>query len=177
MNISKIFGLGVSKYELDFLDVDLDEDCPLYIDPFLIANSNNKWAIEADRVIKSFFNEFKVTMKNGDYEKAKALFVYMEEPKDNCLGICSQGTTNGHGLGEMDAEKIVEKIIESNAIERELVNNIEDIVIFVEDIDKDKLSDMCTNLLRYKLIQYTQEQCALWNIDMERYWKINFINS
>jgi hypothetical protein len=105
-------------------------------------------------------------MKFRDYDRARSLFAYMSEPKDNCLGISSQGTTNGKGLGELTTDLIVERIIESNAIEVDLVNNIEDIIIFVEDIDKDKLSDMCINILRYTLIEYTQNQCALWGIPL-----------
>lgn len=168
MKISDHFKLNVTQYELDFIDVDLTQDCPLYIDPFLISILNNSWAIEADRTIKNFFNQFKVAMKLGDYDRARKLFVHMSEPKDNCLGISSKGTTNGKGLGELNTDLIVERIIESNAIEIGLVNNIEDIIIFVEDIDKDKLSDMCTNILRYKLIEYTQNQCTLWGIPLRK---------
>ncbi len=168
MKISDYFSLNVTQYELDFVDVDLDKDCPLYIDPFLISISNSPWSIQADRTLKSFFNEFKSAMITKNYDKARELFIYMSEPKDNCFGISTKGTSNGKGVGALNTEKIVHKIIESNAIECGLVNNIEDIIIFVEDIDKDKLSDMCTNILRYKLIEYTKSQCALWNIKTQK---------
>lgn len=175
MRISEIFGLSLSPYELDFVDVDIDEDCPLFIDPFLISNINSQWAIQTDQIIKSFFNEFKNAMILKDYEKAKALFLYMSEPKENCLGISKKGTMNGRGVGELNTQKIVDKIIESNAIEKSLVNNIEDISIFVEDIDKDKVSDMVTNIIRKKLIEYTNKQCDMWGIELTRaetlpYW-------
>jgi len=175
MRISSLFNLQVSQHELDFVDVDLDEDCPLYIDPFLIANSNSQWTIQVDKIIKSFFNEFKVAMFERDYDKAMELFLYMSEPKENCLGVSKKGTTNGRGVGRLNTQKILDKIIESNAIEDKLVNNIEDLVIFVEDIDRDKLSDMVTNIIRKKLTEYTKIQCALWRIPTLRgetlpYW-------
>ncbi|HBV88089.1 MAG TPA: hypothetical protein DEF42_15880 [Desulfosporosinus sp.] len=168
MKISEIYNLQVSQHELDFVDVDLDTDCHLYIDPFLIANSKSQWCIQVDMIIKSFFNEFKTAMLKEDYEKAKELFLFMEEPKENCLGVSKKGTTNGKGVGKLNTQKIVDKIIESNAIEDNLVNNIEDIIIFVEDIDRDKLSDMVTNIIREKLIEYTKIQCNLWGIQMQR---------
>ena len=56
MRISEKLGLSMSPYEMDFLDVDIEKDSELYIDPFLIANSNSQWAIQTDLVIKSFFN-------------------------------------------------------------------------------------------------------------------------
>lgn len=175
MKISEVFGLSLSPYELDFVDVDIDEDCPLFVDPFLISNINSQWAIQTDKVIKSFFNEFKNAMILKDYDKAKSLFLFMSEPKENCLGISKKGTMNGRGVGELNTQKIVNKIIESNAIEQNLVNNIEDISIFVEDIDKDKISDMVTNIIRKKLIDYTNKQCDMWNIELTKaktlpYW-------
>ena len=176
MKISEIFNLHTSQIELDFVDVDLDRDCALYIDPFLIANSNSQWAIQADKVIKSFFSEFKTAMINKDYEKAEQLFIFMSEPKENCLGVSKLGTTNGRGVGKLNTQKILNRIIESNAIVNGLVNNIEDIIVFVEDIDRDKLSDMVTNIIRKKLIDYTQNQCHLWGIPLTRgetlpYWE------
>lgn len=168
MRISKLLGLDASPCELNFVDVDTEKDCPLYIDPFLIANSNSPWAIEADRTIKNFFNEFKTAIVDGNYDRAKELFFFMAEPKETCLGVSKMGTTNGKGVGEINTLKILEKIIESNALENNLVNNIEDIPIFVEDIDRDKLSDMVTNIIRQKLLKYTQQQCTLWGITLTR---------
>jgi len=54
LRISEALGLNASQFELDFLNVDIDKDCPLFIDPLLIANSNSQWSIRADRTIKSF---------------------------------------------------------------------------------------------------------------------------
>lgn len=168
MKISQLFSLNVSQLELDFVDVDLDHDCPLYIDPFLIGHSNSQWAIQADQVIKNFFDQFKSIMIRGDYDEARQLFAYMSEPKENCLGVSKKGTENGRGVGELNTKKILDKIIASNAIENGIVKNIEDIIVFVEDIDRDKLSDMVTNIIRKQLIDYTKSQCELWRIELTR---------
>lgn len=60
MRISEIFGLSLSPFELDFVDIDIDKDCPLFIDPFLISNINSQWAIQTDKVIKSFLMNLKM---------------------------------------------------------------------------------------------------------------------
>lgn len=185
MRISEKLGISVSQYELDFLDVDIEVDNKLFIDPFLIANSNSKFAIDADFTIKSFFNQFKNTMRSGNYNEAFELFRYMSEPKENCLGISTKGTKNGRGVGELNTKKILKNIVDSDAIENDLVKNIEDLVIFVEDIDKDKLSDMVTNIIRLELTKYTQQQCKLWNIRLTEdltlpYWDVttcSWVNS
>lgn len=59
MKVIEKLNLKVSQFEIDFVNIDLDVDTPLYIDPFLIANSNSPWAINADKTIKNFFNTFK----------------------------------------------------------------------------------------------------------------------
>lgn len=62
MKISKLLGINASQLQLDFIDINIDFDCPLYVDPFLIAYSNSQWTIETDQVIKNFFNEFKTAI-------------------------------------------------------------------------------------------------------------------
>ena len=166
MKVIDKLNLKVSQFEIDFVNIDLDIDTPLYIDPFLIANSNSPWAINADKTIKNFFNTFKSLMLEHDYDKVYELFSYMSEPKETCLGVSKTGTKNGRGVGEFNTKEIVDWIINSNAIERNLINNIEDLILFVDNIDRDKLSDMTTNIIRKELIEYTKAQCELWGVKL-----------
>lgn len=164
MKISSIFDLKATQLELDFVDIDLDNDYPLFIDPFLISNQDSFWANEVDDIIKSFFSEFKSRILSKEIDEAKELFRFMSEPKETCLGLSKHGTTSGRGVGEINTNIIVENIVESNAIEDGIVNNIEDLMVFIEDIDRDKVSDMVTNIIRGKLIEYTIYQCDIWGI-------------
>ncbi|SFI42706.1 hypothetical protein SAMN05192551_1217 [Tindallia magadiensis] len=168
MNISEIFKLDVSQQELDFIDIDLEIDYPLFIDPFLISNQKNNWVMEADLLIKNFFNEFKINIIERKYEYAVEMLSFMSEPKETCLGLSKSGTMHGRGVGIINSTSIVDKIVSTKAIQKGIVNNIEDLMIFVDDIDKDKISDMVTNIIRGKLIEYTQQQCNLWGIKLTK---------
>ena len=52
-------------------------------------------------------------------------------------------------------------------------------MIFIDGIGKDKVSDATTNILREKLIDYTEKQCDLWDIPLTQdvpsgfYWDIS----
>lgn len=175
MRISEIFKLEVSQIQLDFVDIDTDVDYPLYLDPYLISKRNDPWSIEVDRTIKSFFSRVRGHIIDKEYDKAKDLFEFMSESKENCFGVSKRGTKNGKGIGKYNASDIVEEIIKSRAIENETVKNIEDIIVFVDNVDKDKLSDMVTNIIRRHLIDYTKSQCDIWDIPMKHeetlpYW-------
>ena len=55
MKISELFGLKRSQHELDFVDVDIDSDTPLFLDPYFIAKNDFPLAYEAHLVVKVVF--------------------------------------------------------------------------------------------------------------------------
>ncbi|WP_068505818.1 hypothetical protein [Paenibacillus kribbensis] len=166
MKISEIFMLNATQIQLDFVDINIEKDYPMYIDPYLISTRNDPWSVEVNRTIKNFFSKVSEFIRNDEHENAIELFQFMSEPKETCLGISNTGTNNGRGVGEENATGIIGEIIRSKAIETGVVQNIEDIIVFVDDVDKDKLSDMTTNIIRKHLIDYTKEQCKMWNIPL-----------
>ncbi|MGU3470249.1 hypothetical protein ACLBWT_03670 [Paenibacillus sp. D51F] len=178
MKISDIYDLKADQVQLDFVNIETNRDYPLYIDPYLISTRSDPSSMEVDGTIKSFFSKVVEYIRNSEHSKAIELFRFMSEPKETCFGISKTGTKNGRGVGQGNATDIINEIINSKAIESGVVQNIEDIVVFVDDIDKDKLSDMTTNIIRKHLIDYTKEQCKIWGIPLTNqdslpYWNRN----
>jgi hypothetical protein len=177
MKISQIFSLGKSQAELDFVDIDVDYDTPLFIDPSFLAKRQDRWSIDASRTISHFFELVLDLLKNDKIKEAKVYFDYLHEPNSTCLGL-SRGKPRGRGVGKDNTDAIFNSIIKSKAVKTGLIQDIEDNIIFVEDFGKDKLSDMTTNIIRKHLIEYTQAQCNLHNIPLNKdvpsgyYWDI-----
>jgi hypothetical protein len=153
VKISSYFDLNKSQYELDFVDVDPDFDTPLFIDPYFLGRCKTPWAEEANRTIYSFFQILLTYLRSDQIDRAKAHFSHLHEPNETCLGL-SQGMPAGRGVGFMDTDRIFEGLLESRAMRTGLVEDLEDFRIFVEGIDKDKISDITTNIIRKHLFRF-----------------------
>lgn len=165
MRISQIFTLNKTQAELDFVDIDVDRDTALFLDPFFLSLRKDNWSIEATRTIRSFFQTVIDLIRNNQTEEARLLFQNLHEPNATCLGL-SRGNPRGKGVGNEDTCKIFESIIQSRAVLTGLIHDLEDNHLFVDNFGKDKLSDMTTNIIKKHLIDYTISQCSLHNIDL-----------
>ncbi|MED4699554.1 hypothetical protein P9436_10860 [Lysinibacillus capsici] len=166
MRISEIYKLNKSQHELDFIDIDIERDTPLFLDPYLMGIREDEWSRNAHRTIESFFQYVLELYKNDLKIEAKLLFENLGEPNETCLGI-SEKRPNGRGLGVGEAETIFNNLIDSQVIESGVVKRFEDMVIFVKNVGKDKISDLTTNIIRKHLIDYTISQCELHKIPMQ----------
>lgn len=167
MKISEIFNLNKTQHELDFVDIDPTRDKPVFIDPFFISTRNHPWCLDANRTVKSFFQYAIDLIKADELDQARSVFIHLNEPNETCLGF-SRSVPQGRGVGDDDSRRIFESILESKAVQTGLVEDLEDAAIFIEGINKDKVSDMTTNVIKKHLIDYTQAQCHLWNIPVEK---------
>lgn len=164
MRISEMMGLHVLQSELDFIDVDTECDTRLFLDPYFISKCDFPIGTEMYMTIKNFFEYVLELLRNNEIDKATEVFSYLSEPSETCLGM-AEGNVNGSGIGPINSERIINSLLTSKALKSNAITDIEDCKLFIKGIDRDRMSDMITNIIRKILNDYTIEQCKFWNID------------
>ena len=163
MYVSRRFNLNLVQAELDFVDVELTRDTPLFLDPFALRTRVDEWSVRCSRAINVFFQALIHAIQDGNEDEARRLLSSLHEPNETRLGL-SRGKPQGSGIGEGLAGEILDAIKKSRAVETGLLSDLSDTELFVEGIGRDRISDLTTNLLRHELIPYTIAQCDLHSI-------------
>lgn len=165
MLVSKYFKLGRNQATLDFLDVHIDKDIPVFIDPAALRTLNTDWGHHCVSLLQNYFDTVLVAIRNGQHDRAKELLACLSERNEFHIGY-SKGKSRGHALGPVSAEKIWKSLVKSKAATTGLLQDLEDTILFVEGLGPDMLSDSVCNIIRGPLIEYTQQSCAYYGIPM-----------
>ncbi|MGM5025124.1 hypothetical protein AB8B02_02765 [Tardiphaga sp. 862_B3_N4_1] len=165
---SEHFQLGLSQHELDFVDVSNTFDTPVYVDPYAIEILDDVWAASASDNIRTFFTEVLAAIRDGDRVRAVGLMSHLTEPKETYLGV-SRDNPQGRGVGPGQARQLIDAISGSKAYKSGLLSDLSEMALYVEGVDRDKISDLTTNIIRDLLVDYTQQQCELYSIEAQNY--------
>ena len=167
IRFSEYFGLNKSQAELDFVDIFINDDIPLYIDPYVFKLRTDEWSMDCNDLIVDFFWTVINAIKNKRTNYAKTLLEQLGEPRETHLGV-SRGTTAGKGVSGKQANDLYKRLSASRAVSSGKVTDVSDCELMIPGIGFDKVSDITTNIIRDKLISYTQEQCRLHGIAMRK---------
>ena len=150
---------GHGNYE--FLDVAVNDDNCLFIDPILIETDKTAWCREANAIIQSFFVKFYEAYKQGDGVKKNKILAHAREQNGTKLGY-----GNGHnGKGNTARGLIVIfKPLEKLILKITTMNKPEDLPVLIPGFAEDGLSDLLTNILHDQLNQFTTQQLKKYGI-------------
>jgi hypothetical protein len=96
--VSQVFDLNTSQGGLDFVDVDVVDDVPVFIDPSAIRAQEGDWIAACQISLQSFFSELLRAIKTKDRKRIEELIYPLSEPNETHLGT-SRGRSQGIGLG------------------------------------------------------------------------------
>lgn len=165
--VTDYYALGITQGGVDFVDVDVHTDVPVYIDPTAIRHQTGPWAEACVDALQAFFQALINAIKNADSSRQQDLIYPLVEPNETHLGQ-SKGASSGRSLGtRAKADELIHSLSKSKAVASGFLVDLEDAALMVDGIDKDIISDITTCVIRRQLITYTQKQCRLHGIDME----------
>jgi len=165
MLLSQALGLNQSQPMFDFVDIDLYKDFPLYIDPIGFKNPRDEFAEKCQEDIQDFFDAVLKAIVAGNVAAGQQLLEGLREPNETHLGVSSDQPA-GRGLGKEQAAQVLESLRRSPAAQSGLLTDLTDAALFIPGIGADKISDMTTNIIRRHLIEYTQQQFQVLNVDI-----------
>lgn len=162
----------VSQYynlngELEFHDIDLENDNKWFLCPYIIENLRNKnvWANKMTIQAINYFNYVLELLKSKRYKQADKTFTNLNEWNLTRLGMSAKGF-EGKGIN-LKSRYLLQCLNDDGFILMEYVERIQDLKLFVDGIKDDKVSDAFTNIVKSILIEFTQEQCLLHKIPMK----------
>lgn len=97
MRVSEYYKLDKNQASLDFVDVRLDTDTPLFVDPTALHLFDSEWGRGCVSMIQNYFSLILQLVRDDDI-KAKTLLSALGEPNETRLGF-SRNRPQGHGMG------------------------------------------------------------------------------
>jgi hypothetical protein len=159
-------GILLAQAQADFAIPFLDEDIPLYLDPFLLWRSPAQQDNALHTALINSFNHLGYLEKQGHHAQAVQILTTLTECDE--VGFGHSHTREGRRIGQSTAEEILALFRAIPGYDRRGFLHFEEIQFFVDHISKDRISDIACNLLKSFLIDYTTQQCQSQGIPTEK---------
>lgn len=157
--VSEFIKAGIKGHRnFDFVDVNLDDDTRLFIDPCMIEGAEDPWSVNAEKVMRTYFDCIFDGFYNGNV-RSTSLLSHAGEQNATKLGYGNGD--NGKGKTEdglWDSLKGLATLIHDIPT----INCAQDIPVLVEGFAEDGMSDLLTNILHEQLNHFTQAQMLKW---------------
>jgi len=163
--LNDFYNVPITQEEVDFAIPFLDEDIPLYVDPFLLWKSPSMQDNSLHLTITNSFNHLGYLIKDG--KEKDALDILIRASECNEVGFGNSKTKVGKRIGNKLAKSVVDLFSTIPQITKSGFIHFEEIQLLVENFSKDRVSDIACNYIQSFLIDYTIEQCEKYGIPIE----------
>jgi len=158
--------LPFTQEEVDFGIPLLNEDIPLYVDPFLLWKSPSMQDNSLHTAITNSFNHLGYLFLNKKEKESIESLILTSECQE--VGLGDSKNRIGKKIGEKTAIEILNLFKNVPQINKAGFTHFEEIQLLVDNISKDRTSDIACSFIKSFLIDYTEEQCETHNIPMDK---------
>jgi len=164
--LNDFHNLPFIQEEVDFAIPFLGEDIPLYVDPFLLWKINSQQDNSLHTSLVNSFNQLGHLYVNRKENETKNILIELSECNE--VGLGNSKTRQGKKIGEKTADEILALFKSIPQINKQGFQHFEEIQLFVDNISKDRISDISCSLIKSFLIDFTIEQCQKLGIPIEK---------
>jgi len=154
-------GLPFRQEKVDFAIPFLDEDIPLYMDPFLLWKSPSQ---QDNALHGSITNSFNYLGKLFTKNENEAIATLREISECDEVGLGNSKSKRGKKIGDKMAIAILSTFLDIPQIQENGFMHFELLQLLIEDFSKDRVSDISCNLIKSFLIDYTIQQSIKFSI-------------
>jgi hypothetical protein len=154
--LTEHYGLSFSQASVPFAIPFLNEDLPLYVDPFLLWKSPSQQDYSLHSSMMQTFNRLGTSAQRGKQDEAAELLVQLSECDE--VGLGSSATRSGKRIGRKVADQILNLFARIPRYKSEGMTHIEETQLLVDGISRDRISDFTCNLIKSFLIDFTIEE-------------------
>lgn len=165
--LNDYYNIALCQDDVDFAIPILDEDLPLYVDPFLLWKSPSLQDNSLHTAITNSFNYLGYLFNKGDDTEAVKLLIQSSECHE--VGLGDSKTRQGKPIGKKLAIQVLSLFQDIPQINKSGFVHFEEIQLLVDNIAKDRVSDLACNFAKSFLIDFTQQQCDQFGIPMEKH--------
>lgn len=155
------------KGEVEFVDIELDTDSKLFVDPYLIYISNDEFSNNCSNKIVNYFEQLLKLAILNDKGNGYKIVKYLQENNEVRFGY-SLGNPLGKGFGKNKGKELFDILCKSKAVRTGMISDIFDASIMLNKVGYDKISDLTINIILEDLIQFTQKQCKMYSVPLEK---------
>lgn len=164
--ITDYYDLLLSQEQLDFAIPFLEEDIPLFVDPFLLWKSPSQQDQALHTSLINSFNNLNYLLKKGNPELAVTNLVLASECNEVGLGLSKR--RRGTRISREKSSDVLSLFTKIPEYSQFGFAHFEEIQLYIEGVAKDRISDITCNFLKSFLIDFTVEQCQLAGLPIEK---------
>jgi len=154
--LNDFHNLPFTQEGVDFGIPFLDEDVPLYVDPFLLWKSPSLQDNSLHTALTNSFNHLGQLFLKGNERDPIEYLIRSSECQE--VGLGNSKNKVGKQIGAKAAAEILNLFKNIPQITKSGFTHFEEIQLFVDNISKDRISDITCNFIKSFLIDFTIEE-------------------
>lgn len=162
--LNDYYNLPFTQEEVDFAIPFLDEDIPLYLDPFLLWKSPSQQDNALHTAIVNSFNHLGYLTNKGNESAAIKILTKASECYE--VGLGDSRKRIGKPIGEKLASEITSLFKDIPQVNKSGFVHFEEVQLFIDQFSRDRVSDIACNYIKSFLIDFTIDQCNGLGIPM-----------